>query len=142
MYDRVRGTDKALGFLDEKLDLVHELWGDKPEWEQKFTKQLAYVKNLVHMATTPTETLNDATVYEIIALDHFRQTNSVHTPRLIDTMITQLPPNVDEQGMTGGYAAFIVMNKVPGRRLKLEEFWDMNMEQRNELRQAFKEALL
>lgn len=120
------------------------MWGGSagPEWEQKLNEELGYVKSEIHMATTPVEVPNDFTINEINALGRFRNSNSLHTPHLIDSMITQLPPGVDERGMIGGFAAFILMTKVPGERIAYESFWSRDKEEREEIRRAFKEALL
>jgi hypothetical protein len=49
---------------------------------------------------------------------------------------------VDEQAMMGGYTVFMLMNKIPGEPLSYDMFWKKDEKTREEIRVAFKEALM
>lgn len=44
--------------------------------------------------------------------------------------------------MSGGYVAFILMTKVPGEALNYEKFWAKDQKTREDIRRAFKAALM
>ncbi|ORY16536.1 hypothetical protein BCR34DRAFT_611411 [Clohesyomyces aquaticus] len=43
--------------------------------------------------------------------------------------------------MVGGYITYILMTKVPGKRIRPDEFSSLSLKERHEIRKAFKEAL-
>ena len=43
--------------------------------------------------------------------------------------------------MSGGYAVFILMTKIPGEQLNYDTFWGKDEEEREAIRRAFKVAL-
>lgn len=103
---------------------------------------LAYTKELIAKATRPVDVPNRHTSNEIRALRYFRKVGFMHAPQLIDSMSVQLPPGIDPQIMVGGYARFMLMTKLPGSRLEWEVFWRKTEAEREEIRQAFKVALM
>jgi len=48
----------------------------------------------------------------------------------------------DEQAMVGGFAIFLLMTKVPGECIEYNMFWSKTEEQREEIRHAFKKAVM
>lgn len=94
------------------------------------------------MATQPVEWPNEATMQELKALTHFHREGCDSTPHLLDFVGDFIEEGVDEQEMVDGYAVFILMAKVPGERLDYHKYWNRSETQRDEIRAAFKEALL
>jgi hypothetical protein len=140
---RVLGTVERLSELEDR----HKEHQNKLETIETHLKgfveeNLAYTKKLISEATLPVDNPNEHTLNEIKALEHFRNTGCVHAPQLIDSMGVKLPPGIDPQIMVGGYARFILMTKLPGSRLEWEAFWRKTEAEREEIRQAFKVALM
>ena len=143
MNHRVLGTVERLSELeDQRNEDQNELETIETHLKQFVEKNLAYTKKLISEATLPVDNPNEHTLNEIKALEHFRNTGCVHAPQLIDCMGVQLPLGIDPQIMVGGYARFILMTKLPGSHLRWEDFWEKTEAEREEIRQAFKVALM
>jgi hypothetical protein len=52
------------------------------------------------------------------------------------------PPGVDKEGMPGGFAIFILMTKLPGKAITPSLLKDKTLEEREEIRAAFKKAIM
>jgi hypothetical protein len=140
---RVLGTVERLRELeDQRNEDQNELETIETHLRKFVEKNLAYTKKLISEATLPADNPNEHTLNEIKALEQFRNTGCVHAPQLIDSMGVQLPPGIDPQIMVGGYARFILMTKLPGSHLQWEDFWGKTEAEREEIRQAFKVALM
>jgi hypothetical protein len=79
---------------------------------------------------------------EIKALQHFRPENCGSTPHLLDFTGDFVDAGTDKKGMVDGYAIFIFITKVPGERLTYDKYWKLSLAERDEIRVAFKEAIL
>jgi hypothetical protein len=62
-------------------------------------------------------------------------------PRLLGAVGDEKPREVDEQGIAGGFAVFILMTKVPGKPVTSDMLKSKTFEEREEMRQALKTAL-
>ena len=140
---RVLGTVERLSELEDRhKEHQRELETIETHLKEFVEKDLAYTKKLISKATLPVDNPNEHTLNEIKALEQFRNTGCVHAPQLIDCMGVQLPLGIDPQIMVGGYAIFILMTKLPGSHLRWEDFWEKTEAEREEIRQAFKVALM
>lgn len=97
---------------------------------------------MLRIATHPVDTPHEFTKQEIEALWHLRRENCGSTPQLLNTIGDFPAPGVDEQEMVDGYAVFILMTKVPGEPLTYDKYWKLLESERDEIRAAFKEALM
>ena len=85
---------------------------------------------------SPAEMVNEFTASEIDYLDQLTLAGCTSTPHLIDfQQFTQS----EDFWMPGGYMVCIVMEDVPG--ISLEDFWLLEREKRDGVRQAFQSAL-
>lgn len=82
------------------------------------------------------------TIQEIRALRHLKKTSCQHTPHLIDIDGTFVTADIDEAAMVGGYTIFMLMTKLPGQRIEYDMFWSKTLEERQEIRLAFKMAMM
>ncbi|KAG9205501.1 hypothetical protein G6514_008143 [Epicoccum nigrum] len=140
---QVLGTVERLRELeDQRNENQNELDTIETHLKEFVEENLAYTNKLISEATLPAEIPNVHTLNEIKALEHSRNTGCVHAPQLIDSMGVQLPPGIDPQIVVGGYARFILMTKLPGSCLQWEDFWGKTEAAREEIRQAFKVALI
>ena len=143
MNHRVLGTVERLSELeDQRNEDQNELETIETHLKEFVEENFAYTKKLILEATLPVDNPNDHTLNEIKALEQFRNTGCVHAPQLIDSTGIQLPPGIDPQIMVGGYARFILMTKLPGSHLRWDDFWEKTEAEREEIRQAFKVALM
>jgi hypothetical protein len=81
------------------------------------------------------------TLQEIAALDYLRLKNSEHTPKLLATARLSVSQDYDKIAMPGGYMICILMTKLPGDQLDYDKFWKALIEEREQVRKAFKTAL-
>jgi hypothetical protein len=106
------------------------------------TQDLEEAKLSLYAALNPVQIPNSATLSEFRALTWLAEVQSAHTPHYLSYAYLPVEEGIDEWGMVGGYMIFIVMTKVPGRRLSRSEFWSLSLSKRDEIRAAFKEALM
>ncbi|KAF2112025.1 hypothetical protein BDV96DRAFT_689828 [Lophiotrema nucula] len=104
-------------------------------------EELAFYEKKLHDCTEPTNTPNYMTYEEMYALDQLAEKKCEHTPWFIDCSYGIVPPGLDDYAIVGGFVAFLLMTKVPGRSLTYEEYCGKSDAERNEIRLAFKEAL-
>ncbi|KAF2751529.1 hypothetical protein M011DRAFT_473989 [Sporormia fimetaria CBS 119925] len=102
---------------------------------------LSDAQDRLDAATRPAVWPNASTQREMRALTYFALHHCPYTPRLWAIASDDVDESVDEWGMVGGYALFMLMPKLPGRTLTRESFWALPVEKREEIRQAFSEAL-
>lgn len=85
---------------------------------------------------------NEATTNEINALGKFNECNCANAPHLLGAVQDVIRPRVDDEAMIHGYVAFILMTKVPGEHIDQKKYWALSVAERDEIRAAFREALL
>lgn len=90
---RVLGTVERLSELEDR----HKEHQNKLETIETHLKgfveeNLAYTKKLLSEATLPVDNLNEHTLNEIKALEHFRNTGCVHAPQLMTAWASSCHP--------------------------------------------------
>lgn len=99
-------------------------------------------RSLLHSCTHPTDLINQDTLNEAAALDRLGELECKHAPALLDVAIKTMQPGTHEEEIPGGYLVFLLMTKLPGKRITYRDFWGLSLQERDEIRNAFKEALL
>jgi len=125
---------------EELIDDVEEALHD-----QKDTKDtsLHVYKHRLEMCNAPADSLESpTTTNEVEALDRLWYKNCQHSPRLIGTSEGTVRPGLHHEAIVGGYSVLILMNKLPGKTLSMDMFCKMPLEERQSVREAFKEAWL
>ncbi|KAF2751240.1 hypothetical protein M011DRAFT_455281 [Sporormia fimetaria CBS 119925] len=127
-------------------DLVEEYEERAAEAQdtEKAAKNLETVRSLLHTATHPVYFTNESAAMEISALKYFKRMNCPYTPHLLGYTLGLVTEDTDDQGlgMVGGLILYILMTKVPGRQLRVRDFFRLPPSEREELRRALKEALI
>lgn len=98
----------------------------------------------LYCATHPVNVPHEFTANEIGALNRFREWNCEHTPHLLAIAEDYSSPelsHVSEEMMPWGYMVFILMTKVPGKRVDYHEYWALSHAERDDIRAAFRDAL-
>lgn len=113
-----------------------------PEQRDRKLWNLERAKELHHQATHPVRVPNRYTSNEIIALRRLRKLDCAYTPQFLDNAAYRLKADIDKQGMEGGFMIAVLMTRVPGKQITYDMFWNLNQEKRDEIREAFKTALL
>jgi len=98
-------------------------------------------KEMVHLATAPAEKLNTHTTNEILALHHLRKRKCKYTPRLVTSVWRNDVDPGDVQYIPGGYVVCIAMTRIPAESLDYGKYRAYTLEEREEIRRAFKVAL-
>jgi hypothetical protein len=97
---------------------------------------------MLRACTQPVEDANQDTHDEAAALERLGIMQCKHAPRLLDFASDTLQPGTHEEEIAGGFIVYTLMTKMPGKRLTYENFWSRPLKHREEIRAAFKEALL
>lgn len=142
---KVQAAAKTLAVIDNYIsgDVSGLAQADITEArQQQLERFLDSDRNLRHIATNPVENPHDFTRNELRALKRFRETNCAHTPHFLNAASGRLPEGVDKLGVTGGFAVFILMTQVPAQPLTYKIMKSKTTEERNELCNAFKTALM
>lgn len=82
------------------------------------------------------------TVQEIIALRQFADLMCHSAPHFLELSESTVQPEMHVDGIIGGYFVAILMTQVPGGALRYDSFCKMQKIERDEIRDAFKEALM
>ncbi|KAF1955192.1 hypothetical protein CC80DRAFT_594384 [Byssothecium circinans] len=105
--------------------------------------EIERMRSYLHFGIMPAKIANRDTTDEIHALRLLDDGESSHTPRLwgfLATTVKQRGNHFEE--IVGGYFCFMLMSKVPGKRIEYDWYWALSKEERDEIREAFKVALL
>tara|TARA_R110002003_G_scaffold279_16_gene18139 strand:+ start:8213 stop:8542 length:330 start_codon:yes stop_codon:yes gene_type:complete len=97
---------------------------------------------MLRACTQPVEDANQDTHDEAAALERLGIMQCKHAPRLPHFASDTLQPGTHEEEIAGGFIVYTLMTKMPGKRLTCENFWSRPLKDREEIRAAFKEALL
>jgi hypothetical protein len=103
---------------------------------------IQYGDTLRYIATNPVELPHQYTFDEIKGLRKFEKTQCAYTPHLLQVVGDWLPAGVDKEAMEGGFAVFMLMTKVPGEPLTYEMMNGKTTAERDEIRAAFKTAMM
>ncbi|KAJ4375715.1 hypothetical protein N0V86_007248 [Didymella sp. IMI 355093] len=136
---QIQGTEES---IEELKDLVSEYEEITPMSKQNVEANLRYAKQKLNTATHPVHNPNSATSNEIQALKRFRDSDCPHTPHLIVAETQRLVPELDQLSIPEGFLTWTIMTHLPGVRLISTEFWEKPEWQREQIRQAFKIALM
>jgi hypothetical protein len=139
--NRIYGNPSAIeDYGERKLELQQEAQGSPDSgWAMH---ELDKVNKQIYAAKNPVDTWNDATIREFLALSALTKGNSTYTPHLLAYVCEKVWEELDVLGMVGGYVVYTIMTKLPGTRLNYKTYWEFPLEKREEVRAAFKEALL
>ena len=138
---RIHGNRRILPILEERLKENTLLVSSNQE-DQEAQEDLKYCLWDIQNATEPAEEAHKHTTDEIAALRHLRKVGCCYTPWFIDYGTDKVEPGMDRHGMVGGYVYYIVMTKVPGKKITAAWLASLPKKKRDEIRQAFKEALM
>lgn len=94
------------------------------------------------LCTKPTNGPNQDTIDEIIGLDRLGSYGCESAPWLLNYTEDKVQPGTHEEEMVGGYVIFILMTKLPRVQLTCNNYWTLSLEEREEVREAFKQALM
>lgn len=144
MYPRIRGTIDSITFY------LTEVWRRKQDSEKKLgTKEqeqalqgYKYFARLYENAINPVDTPHVFTTNEMNALRIFGDSKCQNVPHLLSYWEGSMPEGVDEQAMPGGSLTIMLMNKLPGKPLDYDTFWNKKEETQEAIRCAFKVALM
>jgi hypothetical protein len=138
----VRAKERTIGQYEQYISKCEESLAYFPEDSKIARDNIDSARSHLRACTQATDIVNRDTLNEITALDRLGEMECEHAPALLDTIISQLQAGIYEDAITGGYVVFILMTKLPGKCLSHCNFWDMSLQERDEIRGAFKEALL
>jgi hypothetical protein len=62
-------------------------------------------------------------------------------PHLFKWLEARVQPGMHKDGIVGGYVFMLLMRKMPGARLPYNTFYTMSRAQRDNVREAFRQAL-
>ncbi|KAF1828219.1 hypothetical protein BDW02DRAFT_260714 [Decorospora gaudefroyi] len=141
---QVQGTSESIFFYWDHARLcVNKLSMERSaEDSQEALSDLEEANQLFSSATKPADRPHQDTLYEIPALHHLSEVDCAYTPHLLGYMADYMMDGVDDQAMAGGYTVFMLMNKISGEPLGHDLFWKKDVETREEIRRAFKVALM
>ncbi|KAI1510961.1 hypothetical protein KJE20_09822 [Pyrenophora tritici-repentis] len=129
-------------------------WNQSQESEEKLRRATGtahdenaescqYDKQRLQLATKPTDKLNDDTTKEFAALTHFKNGEFTHAPHILGFAVDNTAEEADDtEAMLGGYVVFMLMNKLPGEQITWAKCWSKEEKTREEIRCAFKVALM
>ncbi|KAF2868847.1 hypothetical protein BDV95DRAFT_630513 [Massariosphaeria phaeospora] len=138
---QVVGTDPNVQFYE---DYVQECAYDAAQAgnSERSLASLQYAKQLLYVATHPVEEPHESTIQEQAALMWLGMNNAPYSPHLLAYGSDNVTPESDPERMVGGYIVFTVMTKLPGKRITIDWYWRLELAERDEIRKAFKTALL
>lgn len=115
-------------------------------YKENYAKNMKFLEQELYQAFNPVELfeeVNEATQNEYHALKRFAKTNCSSAPHLLSYVLDVVEEGIDDDcAIIGGYAFFMLMTKVPGERLSYWDFRDLEQSERDDIRQAFKQALM
>lgn len=79
---------------------------------------------------------------ELLALRRSAESYCQSAPHLLDFIEADVQPGMHNEEMLGGYAIYTLMTKVPGSTLSYDSFCKKSRFERDEIRRAFKDALM
>lgn len=106
------------------------------------TEELNYNKHALHLCTNPTLTPGPLAANEVLALDQLAARQCHSAPWLLEVSVLPLGRSDHDLGIAGGHCVFILMFKVAGRRLTYNYLHGLSPTERQEIRDAFRLALL
>ncbi|KAF2751217.1 hypothetical protein M011DRAFT_483173 [Sporormia fimetaria CBS 119925] len=116
----------------------------KQPTNQHVSENISYYEEQISLAKSPVgpNDINLATVAEEEALSYFKKHGCASTPHLLLSDCFKVDKSIDDLAMEGGYAAFMIMTKIPGNTMRTREFWALARHKRDTVRAAFKTALI
>ncbi|KAH7138575.1 hypothetical protein B0J11DRAFT_422148 [Dendryphion nanum] len=139
---QIIGLRESLAEIEAMVEDREKTLNENPDSEEAI-ECAEWAQEQLYSATNPVQQANEQTINEVGALLQFRQKHSRHTPKLLNFVTDVVPSNVNGVVMVGGYIVFILMTKVPGKQISHNEFHnELTVLERNEIRQAFKKALI
>lgn len=105
-------------------------------------KEINYARLSIHYCTHPTREVHQNTVNEIFALRNLADQHCQHAPWLLDFAELSVMPGDHPLGIVGGYYVVTLMTKIPGIQLTWQYLSDLSPAERDEIREAFKVALM
>ena len=141
---RVRGTPDSI------TSYLCEAWRSREEYEEKHgteeqeeaLENYHYYAQLYKNATTPVDTPHKFTTEEMEALEIFGKAKCSSVPHLIEYWEGIVQAGVDNLAIPGGYMKIMFMNKLPEESLDREKLRNKTEEMRENIRRAFKVALM
>jgi hypothetical protein len=97
---------------------------------------------MLRACAKPVEDANQDTQDEAAALERLGIMKCKYAPWLLDFASDTLQAGTHEEEIAGGFIVYTLMTKMPGKRLTCENFWGRSLKDREEIRAAFKKALL
>jgi hypothetical protein len=138
----VQANEKAIRGYEAYIDSCDTSSRYFPDRSEETKAQIERCSLVLHSCTHPTELFYQNTVNEIAALEHLDVLRCEHVPALLDVLVNAVPRGIHEDAIEGGYLVCILMTKLPGKAISQCNFWDLSLQERDEIRSAFKEALL
>ncbi|KAF2637345.1 hypothetical protein P280DRAFT_472070 [Massarina eburnea CBS 473.64] len=138
---QIRASSDTLRELEEWLDENEAYYERNPDCETG--KEMERTRSALHLGTSCTSNPNRETLKEVHALNLLDSHRGGHAPYLFDFSVATIEKrgyHYDE--IVGGYLVFILMPKVPGLRIEHRWYWFLSKGKRDEIREAFKKALL
>ena len=141
---RIQGSLATLRLIDNYISVDRRKLAQATTTQDRvcLSRLVEYDETLRYMATNAVEKAHQYTLNEIQALRKLAAGQCAHTPHLLDVVGDWQPHGVDDQGMNGGFAIFILMTKVPGEAITYETMREKTVEERDDIRAAFKTALM
>jgi hypothetical protein len=119
-------------------------WIREAEKDPSRVKGLEDIETLYYhrrVCTHSTSEPNQMTLDELDALQRFREHKCKSAPWLLDIAESPVQPGTHENEIVGGYMIWILMTKLPGERITYSTFCGKSLSERQEIRDAFRDAL-
>ena len=137
---RMGGTEKSVSYHKSMLRSAIEWVERHPECEEA-AANLEAMQEYAYASDHPVMIPHEATSNELYALEHLRDTNCAYTPHLLEFQRDIIDQTFGfDLAVEGGYVYFILMTKVPGKRIDREEYWKLDPSKREQIKEAFKVA--
>ncbi|KAJ4366342.1 hypothetical protein N0V83_007978 [Neocucurbitaria cava] len=139
---QIRASQATFQYYEDNLATYQENLIHYPESRIRAQQLIDKTKAALYLCIHPTGDPNEDTVQEIVALQRSLDLQCQNAPQFLDFAESAVQPGMHREGIFRGYCVVTLMTKVPGFRVPYTTFCGWSPAQRDEMREAFKKALL
>jgi hypothetical protein len=139
---KIKSTTYTRSEYEEGIADREESLTRHPKYEIQTQEQIDRMREALRACTYPTLNANRRTANEIAVLRHLAAQQYQHAPWLLDVLMLPVANSDHSLGIIGGYFGFTLMTKLHGTRLTYGYMNSLSRAQRDEIREAFKLALM
>ncbi|KAF2277878.1 uncharacterized protein EI97DRAFT_373854 [Westerdykella ornata] len=122
---QIRGTQDTISEYEDDIRMWALAVEESPD-NERFADNLADAQEGLRAAIEPRYTPHCYTINEVQALKHLTAEGCAYTPQFLGFTLYTVDDEIDEIAMPGGYIAFLVMTKLPGRSKSYDyEYWKL-----------------